>query len=49
MPLGPDVSKNIREMKAAHPDWPMKRILAACLDAARRKGGDVPPRPSPPK
>lgn len=35
MPLSRSVSKNIRELKAAHPDWSHKRIVAASLNAAR--------------
>jgi len=34
MPLGPDVNKNIEELKSAHPDWSRERIIAAAIHAA---------------
>ena len=49
MPLTASASTNIRELIAAKKGdraWPRKRIIAAALNAARRKGGDVAPPPS---
>lgn len=48
MPLTSNASANIRELMAAKKgdkDWPRKRVIAAALNAARRKGGRVPPPP----
>jgi len=38
MPLGRDVGTNIEELRAHHPDWPRRRILAAALSGARAAG-----------
>lgn len=45
MPLTSDPGRNIQELSAVHGGekaWPKKRIIAASLNAAREKGGDVP-------
>lgn len=45
MPLTGNASKNIQHLKAAHPDWPHDRVVAAGLNAARHAGGKVTPKP----
>ena len=45
MPLGSNVSENIRKLYDEHSDekaWPRKRIIAAATSAARAAGGKVP-------
>lgn len=45
MPLTSDAGRNIAELTKVHggeKDWPRKRIIAAGLNAARDRGGDVP-------
>lgn len=42
MPLTHDASANIAELTRVHggeKDWPRKRIIAAGMNAARRRGG----------
>jgi hypothetical protein len=46
MPLTSNVGKNIKELERTHPDWSHKRVVAASLNAARKKGAHI---PSPPK
>ena len=38
MPLGQDVSQNIKTLRRENPHWKKERITAAALDAARRNG-----------
>ena len=39
MPLGVNVSSNIRELKKAHPTWSHERVVAAAISAAKRAKG----------
>lgn len=41
MPLGKSVSKNMKEITDAHPDWTRKRRVSASLNAAREHGYKV--------
>ena len=38
MPLGKDVSQNIKTLRKEKPHWTKERITAAALEAARRNG-----------
>jgi ribosomal protein L21 len=42
MPLTSNVGKNIKELERTHPDWSHKRVVAASLNAARKKGAHIP-------
>lgn len=42
MPLGKDVSQNIRELNDKHPEWSRDRKVAAAINAARAHGAIYP-------